>query len=141
MPSDCLTVCYPPVPKVGACEASGRIPNYMVKVTDAGATERRKHKRHPSFIKAELNSQPVTVLDASLGGIGGTIELRGDIGDVPEPGERATVVLQPDSDQPIVLTVEVKRVGQDLNLFGAQIIEMSEDQFELMKQLYAGRPR
>ena len=88
-----------------------------------------------------MNGQPVTVLDASLGGIGGTIELRGDIGDIPEPGERATMALQPDSDQPIVFTVEVKRVGQDLNLFGAQIVEMSEDQFELMKQLYAERSR
>lgn len=87
-----------------------------------------------------MNGQPVTVLDASLGGIGGTIELRGDLGNIPGPGETATVVLQPDSGQHVVLTVEVTRVDQDLNLFGAQIVEMSEDQYEFMKSLYAGRP-
>ena len=74
----------------------------MVRVTDVGAAERRKHKRHISFIKAEMNGQPVTILDASLGGIGGTIELRGDVGKIPGPGEAATVVLQPDSGQPVV---------------------------------------
>ncbi len=111
----------------------------MVAVTDVGAAERRKHERHSSFIRAELNGQPVTILDTSIGGIGGTVELRADIGNMPRMGETATVVLQPDSGQPVVLTVEVKRVDRNLNLFGAQIVEMSGDQFEFMKLHHAGR--
>lgn len=107
----------------------------MVRVTKLDAADRRRSERFPSFIKAELNGQPITILDASLGGVGGTIELRGDLSSMPEPGEMATVVLQTDSDQPIVLTVEVIRVDRDLNLFGAQIVEMSEDQYQLMKRL------
>lgn len=107
----------------------------MVRVTKTSAAEQRRDERHPSFIKAELNGQPITILDASLGGVGGTVELRGDLGSMPKPGEIATVVLHTDSHQPVVLTVEVIRVDRDLNLFGAQIVEMSEDQYQLMTRL------
>ncbi len=101
----------------------------MVRVIEVGTVERRKHERQPSFMKAEMNGQPITILDVSLGGggVGGIIELRGDSDSIPEPGEIATLVLQPDSDIPVVLTVEVIRVDRDLNLFGAQIVDMDHD--------------
>lgn len=102
--------------------------------------ERRKHKRHASFIKAEMNGQPVTILDVSLGGIGGTIELRGDASDIPRQGDQAQVVLRPDKGGPTTLTVEVVRIEREQNLFGARIVEMGEEQFEFMKRYFADQP-
>ena len=67
----------------------------------------------------------------------GTIELRGKLEVVPAPGEAAKVELLPEDGEPILLTVEVKRVGEDLNLFGAQIVEMGEEQFETIERLCA----
>jgi hypothetical protein len=101
--------------------------------------ERRRHERFPSFIRAELNDQPVTVLDVSLGGLGGTVELRGDATDLPAPGEEARISLLPDEGAPVTLTLEVVRVDADLNLFGARIVEMGEAEFEFMKRLFAER--
>ncbi len=111
----------------------------MVRVTEVGAAGKRRHERRPSFIKAEPNGQPISVLDVSVGGVGGTIELRGDSDSIPESGEMATIVLQPDGDQPVVLTVELIYVDRDSNLFGAQIIEMGDDQCQIMKWLSVGR--
>ena len=102
----------------------------------AGA-ERRKHKRYASFIKAEMNDQPVTILDVSLGGIGGTIELRGEGGAIPQQGEQAQVVLRPDKGTPATLTVEVVRIDSEAKFFGARIVEMGEEQFEFMKRYFA----
>ncbi len=112
----------------------------MVRVTEVGAAGNRRHERRPSFIKAELNGQPISVLDVSVGGVGGTIELRGDSDSIPESGEMATIVLQPDGTQPVVLTVELIYVDRGLNLFGAQIVEMSDDQFQIIKRLSVGKP-
>ena len=112
----------------------------MVKATKPLAYERRRHARHPSYIKAELNGQAITILDVSLGGLGGTIDLRGKLERIPEPGEEATVVLHTEGEKPVVLTVELIRVDPDRNHFGAQIVEMGDDQFQLLKGLYDDRP-
>ena len=111
----------------------------MAEVGEEGGVERRRHKRSPSFIKAEMNGQPITILDVSLGGVGGTIELRGDTDILPEPGEDGTVTLLPDDGASITLTVEVVRVDSQAHLFGARIVEMGEEQFDFMRQHFAKR--
>ena len=111
----------------------------MVKATEPLSYERRRHARHPSYIKAELNGQAITILDVSLGGLGGTIDLRGELDRIPEPGEEATVVLHTDGEHSVVLTVELIRVDPDRNHFGAQIVEMGDDQFQFLKGLYQGK--
>ena len=108
----------------------------MGKATQPLAYERRRHARHPSYIKAELNGQAITILDVSLGGLGGTIDLRGELETIPEPGEQATVVLRTDGDRSVTLTVELIRVDADRKNFGAQIVEMGDDQFQFLRRLY-----
>ncbi len=109
----------------------------MKQANSKTGAERRRHERHASFIKAEMNGRPVTILDVSLGGIGGTIELRGDTDILPEPSEHGTVTLLPDEGASVTLTVEVVRVDADAHLFGARIVEMGEQQFEFMQQYFA----
>ena len=112
----------------------------MGKATKPLSFERRRHARHPSYIKAELNGQAITILDVSLGGLGGTMDLRGRLERIPAPGEQATIVLHSDGERSVVLTVELVRVDPDRNHFGAQIIEMGDDQFQFLKGLYEDRP-
>ena len=112
----------------------------MAQSGETTHNERRRHTRHPSFIKAEMNGQPITILDVSLGGVGGSIELRGDTDILPEPGEEGTVTLVPDEGDSVMLTVEIVRVDAEAHLFGARIVEMGEEQFEFMKQHFAEEP-
>ena len=112
----------------------------MATATKPLAYERRRHARHPSYIKAELNGQAITILDVSLGGLGGTIDLQGELERIPAPGEQATVVLRTDGDRSVVLTVELIRVDADRKNFGAQIVEMGDDQFQLLKGLDEDKP-
>ena len=112
----------------------------MANATKPQSYERRRHARHPSYIKAELNGQPITILDVSIGGLGGTIDLRGELDRIPLPGEEATVVLHTDGERSVVLTVELIRVDPERNHFGAQIVEMGDDQFQFLKTLYEAQP-
>ena len=112
----------------------------MSKIVEVSGAERRRDKRRPSFIKASLNGQPITILDVSLGGLGGTIELHHETGDLPAPGDLATIELEPDSDKAILLTVEVIRADRELGLFGAHIVEMGDSQFRALERLTLGRP-
>lgn len=111
----------------------------MAQARGDRSIERRRHRRSASFIKAEMNGQPITILDVSLGGVGGTIELRGDAASMPAPGEQGTVVLRPDAGASVALTVEVMRVDAGEQLFGARIVEMGEAEFAFMQQHFARR--
>ena len=111
----------------------------MADERETASIERRSHARRSASIKAELNGQPVTVLDISLGGIGGTVELHGNIQSIPLPGEAATVVLDPEGEAPVALTVELRRVGESLNRFGARIVELSAEQAQAVERLCGAR--
>ncbi len=112
----------------------------MSKTIEVSAAERRRDRRRPTFVKAALNGEPITILDVSLGGFGGTIELSGNDEALPEVGDLAKLELNPDAPDAVTLSIEVIRCDHDLKLFGAHIVEMSDDQFRRLERLTMGRP-
>ena len=90
-------------------------------------------------VECRLGTHPAKLLDVSLGGVGGVVELEGQNDYMPPLEETLILEITTAAGDIETFQVEVVRVDAETGRFGCRFSGLSTHQFRLMEKLTLGQ--
>ena len=111
----------------------------MGKVSDVMQEERRRDRRREVLIGASINSVPVKVVDLSIAGVRGAIEILSTSGHQFQEGVRMVMKLDDAPAESEIFEIEIVHTTDSDGMFGARFVDLTDSQYRLLEQAVLGR--
>lgn len=111
----------------------------MARVVDVMKEERRRDRRRDVLLSASIDGVPVQVVDVSISGVKGALEILAAPGHVFREGARTAITFEDGPEGCQSFDVEIVRVADGSGQFGARFVDLTDQQYRMLERAVLGR--
>jgi len=111
----------------------------LAKVVDVKKEERRRDRRRDVLFGASIDGVPVKVVDISISGVKGALEILAAPGHVFQEGARTVITFETGPEETQTFEVEIVRVADASGQFGARFVDLTDRQYRMLESAVLGR--